>query len=156
MDKQKVLFVCMGNICRSPAAEGVFRKRVDEAGLSDRVEIDSAGLESYHIGESPDPRMREAAARRGYLLEGRGRQVQPEDFHRFDWILTMDERNFREMSRLKPQGSCRARLQRFTEFCMEHAEREVPDPYYGGPEGFEVVLDLLEDGCRELLERLQS
>lgn len=151
----RVLFVCMGNICRSPAAEGILRQYLEAAGLGDRVEVDSAGTINYHAGNAPDARMREAAGKRGYVLDGRARQFAPEDFETFDWILTMDNANFIDIEAVRPEGRTRSRQMRFCELCPGHAEREVPDPYYGGDAGFEQVLDLLEAGCRELVNRLR-
>lgn len=156
MKESRVLFVCMGNICRSPAAEGILKKLLQASGLEDRVAVDSAGTISYHAGQPADPRMREAAQKRGYDLESRARQFQPEDFEKFDWIFTMDDQNFREIESQRPSVETRARLMRFCELCREHTDGEVPDPYYGGDAGFERVLDLLEAGCREWLRRFQE
>jgi len=156
MNKFHILFVCMGNICRSPAAEGVFRKMIEDAGLKDRVRIDSAGTISHHTGEPPDPRMSEAAAARGYRLNGRARRIKPSDFKDFDLILTMDRKNHQDVLRLHPEGESTALTHPFCDFCTTHAEAEVPDPYYGGYDGFDRVLDLLEDGCSELLAFVQK
>jgi protein-tyrosine phosphatase len=150
--KTRVLFVCMGNICRSPAAEGVFRSFVERAGLSAHWEIASAGTIGMHAGELPDSRMRAAAERRGYLLRSRARRIEREDFSRFDLIVTMDEDNRRNVLALADNESGRARVRRFVDFCRKHPDADgVPDPYYGGAAGFERVLDLLEDGCEGLL-----
>ena len=151
----KVLFVCLGNICRSPTAEGVFRQHLKEAGLEDRVEVDSAGTGDYHIGAPPDERARETAARRGYdLATLRARQVNREDFAKFDYILAMDIENLRSLKRFcPPQHGHKVML--FTEFCSKGAG-VVPDPYGGGPEGFERVLDLVEDASQGLLEHLRE
>lgn len=147
-----LLFVCMGNICRSPAAEGVFRKLVENAGESGRFDIDSAGTIGYHAGEPADSRMREAASRRGYSLDSRARRVEPGDFGAFDLIVTMDEANYRDLTeRDTGQG---ARIVRMTDYCRRHRVDEVPDPYYGGPDGFENVLNILEDACGNLLAEL--
>ena len=146
----------MGNICRSPAAEGVFRSLAERAGRSAHWEIASAGTIGMHAGESPDPRMRAAAARRGYALRSRARRIEREDFSRFDLIVTMDEDNRRNVLALAACQDERARVRRFVEFCRKHVEASsVPDPYYGGADGFERVLDLLEDGCAGLLEHSQ-
>jgi len=148
-----ILFVCMGNICRSPTAEGVFRYHVSQAGLDDRVLIDSAGTHAYHVGEPPDRRAMAAAARRGMSLEDiRARRVADEDFERFDYIIAMDEDN---LYRLKDQSppEHHQKLRLFLEFSSSN-QREVPDPYYGGSAGFERVLDLVEDASRGLLETL--
>jgi len=147
-----VLFVCMGNICRSPAAEAVFSKLAAEAGRSAELTIDSAGTTGYHTGEPADRRMRAAAEQRGYRLESRARRIAAEDFHRFDWIVTMDEANFADVSVLNPGGA--AHVVRMCDFCEIHPVSEVPDPYYGGEAGFHRVLDILEDACSNFLKRL--
>lgn len=147
-----VLFVCMGNICRSPTAEGVFRKLVGEAGREAEFEIDSAGTIGYHQGEPADPRMRAAAIGRGYELASRARRIGLDDFDRFDLIVTMDEDNYRDVEALNP-GS-KARVVRMTDYCGKHRVPEVPDPYYGGERGFHRVIDILEDTCSNLLSRL--
>jgi protein-tyrosine phosphatase len=155
-DKIGVVFVCMGNICRSPTAEAVFRARVEAAGLANRIRIDSAGTHDYHIGEAPDPRTREAASRRGYDMAAlRGRQVGAEDFSRFDYVLAMDENNLAILNRLRPRDAA-AHLGLFLEFARRHAEREVPDPYYGGESGFERVLDMVEDAAEGLLTHIRT
>ena len=155
-EKVSVLFVCMGNICRSPTAEGVFRKLVTDAGLADRVVVDSAGTHAYHQGEPPDRRAREAALRRGVSLEGiRARRVDPGDFERFHYILAMDEDN-RSLLSDAAGVEHRSKIRLFLEFAQAAAPREVPDPYYGGAAGFERVLDLVEDASRGLLEDLKT
>ena len=148
-----VLFVCMGNICRSPTAEGVFRHHASEAGLSDRVFVDSAGTHAYHVGEPPDRRAIAAAERRGVsLLDLRARRVSDADFDRFDYIIAMDVDN---VAQLQEQGSPEhhSKVRLFLDF-SSGSEQEVPDPYYGGAAGFERVLDLVEDASRGLLETL--
>jgi len=152
----KILFVCTGNICRSPTAEGVFKRIVAEAGLVERVLSDSAGTHDYHVGEPPDPRTQRAAEGRGYDLSAlRARQVNPGDFGAFDYVLAMDETNLLVLRRLcPPQHSHRLRL--FMEFGGDPAVSEVPDPYYGGAQGFERVLDLVERASRGLLEHLRG
>ena len=148
-----VLFVCMGNICRSPTAEGVFRHHASEAGLNDRVFIDSAGTHAYHVGEPPDRRAIAAAERRGVsLLDLRARRVSDADFDRFDYIIAMDVDN---VAQLQEQGSPEhhSKVRLFLDF-SSGSEQEVPDPYYGGAAGFERVLDLVEDASRGLLETL--
>jgi len=142
----------MGNICRSPTAEGIFRKFVSNAGRDSQFSIDSAGTIGYHAGEQADRRMRAAAAGRGYELNSLARRIEPADFDRFDWIVTMDEDNFRDVSRMNP-GS-RAAVVRMCDYCVVHDVAEVPDPYYGGEEGFQTVIDILEDACENLLRRL--
>jgi len=156
MNKVGVLFVCMGNICRSPTAEGVFRQLVREAGLEHRIHIDSAGTHGYHVGEAPDPRSQRAALRRGIDLSGlRARQVASDDFVRFDWVLAMDLANLAHLQRLcPPEHGDKVRL--LLSFADEVDELEVPDPYYGGASGFERVLDLVEAGGRGLLAYLRA
>ena len=154
MEKTAVLFVCMGNLCRSPTAEGVFRHHVDAAGLSENIEIDSAGTHAYHVGEPPDRRARAAAERRGMSLDGiRARRVSASDFERFDYIIAMDEDNLYRLRQEAPDEH-RAELRLFLEFSAG-VETEVPDPYYGGTAGFERVLDLVEDASRGLLDSLK-
>ena len=150
-----VLFVCMGNICRSPTAETVFRHYVESAGVSEHILIDSAGTHAYHVGDPPDLRSQRAALQRGYdLSKLRGRQVCREDFRRFDYVLAMDSSNLGILQRLAtPDSSAVTRL--FLEYARHHAEREVPDPYYGGEDGFEHVLDMVEDAAQGLLEEIR-
>lgn len=152
----RLLFVCLGNICRSPAAEGVMRRKIEEAGLTDRVHLDSAGTQGWHTGKSPDSRMIAAAARRAYPLTSRARQVTKADLRDFDLILAMDGQNLRDLQSLDSRAEHREKVRLFCEFCREHEAREVPDPYYGGPEGFDKVLDLLEDGCAGLAEHVKE
>lgn len=156
MEKVSVLFVCMGNICRSPTAEVVFRKRVEEAGLVQHIIIDSAGTHDYHIGEPPDARTQRVAQQRGYDMSAlRGRQVGREDFGRFDYVLAMDQNNLAILERLRPREAS-SHLGLFLEFAVRHTEREVPDPYYGGAEGFERVLDMVEDAAQGLLQHIRK
>lgn len=153
-EKIRVLFICMGNICRSPTAEGVFRHLVEQQGLTEQIIIDSAGTHDYHIGEPPDARAQVAAARRGYDLSGlRARQVARDDFSTFDYILAMDKANLGLLRQQCPDDY-RDRLKLFLEFADHGALREVPDPYYGGAQGFEQVLDLAEQGARGLLREI--
>jgi protein-tyrosine phosphatase len=153
--KTSVLFVCMGNICRSPTAEGVFRHVVTEAGLADRFEIDSAGTHAYHVGEPADRRSRAAAERRGISLDGiAARRVELEDYEKFDYVLAMDSDNLRHMQD-QADADYQERIRLFLEFAPS-AEDEVPDPYYGGAAGFERVLDLVTEASRTLLETLRS
>ncbi len=152
----RVLFVCMGNICRSPMAEGVFKRRVAEAGLSDHIASDSAGTHDYHVGEPPDPRAQRAVERRGYDISGlRGRQVTRRDFSEFDYVLAMDEVNFRLLANLCPLEQAQ-KLKLFMEFHADEAVREVPDPYYGGVQGFEAVLAMVEEAAQALLSHLEQ
>jgi len=147
-----VLFVCMGNICRSPTAEGVFRKLVAEAGRGAEFQVDSAGTIGYHQGQRADPRMRAAAETRGYALESLARRIEHDDFDRFDLIVTMDDDNYRDVDQMNP-GS-RARVVRMCDYSEKHEITEVPDPYYGGESGFHKVIDILEDSCGNLLRRI--
>ncbi len=154
--KVRILFVCMGNICRSPTAETVFRVRVEEAGLAQHILIDSAGTHDYHIGGPPDARTQRAAIKRGYDMSMlRGRQVEAADFSRFDYVLAMDHANLSILQRLCPQDS-HGRLGLFLEYATQHNEREVPDPYYGGADGFERVLDMIEDAAEGLLGHIRK
>ncbi|MDE6010041.1 MAG: low molecular weight phosphotyrosine protein phosphatase [Muribaculaceae bacterium] len=154
-DKIKVLFVCLGNICRSPAAEGIFRDIVERRGLADRFEIDSAGLYSGHAGSLPDQRMRIHAFQRGYNLTHRARPVKTGDFHDFDLILSMDDSNYSRLRAFAPTDETELKVVRTTDFCRRHPGADhVPDPYYEGAEGFEIVLDLLEDACEGLADSL--
>jgi protein-tyrosine phosphatase len=156
--KQKisVLFVCMGNICRSPTAEIVFAALVEKAGLSEQFQIDSAGTHDYHIGEAPDGRTQRAALRRGYdMSQLRGRQVDVTDFARFDYILAMDEANLMNLKKLNPNNS-KGYIGLFLAFAEQPQAHEVPDPYYGGADGFEKVLDLVEDTAHGLLRHIQQ
>ncbi len=146
----------MGNICRSPTAEGVFRHHVQEAGLDTRISTDSAGTHAYHVGEPADRRAQAAATRRGFSLEGiRARRVADEDFHNFDYILAMDEDNLMLLHDRAPD-ELRSKVRLFLEFAESRSENEVPDPYYGGAAGFERVLDLVEEASRGLLETLRK
>jgi protein-tyrosine phosphatase len=152
----QILFVCLGNICRSPTAEGVLRVLAAREAPELPLEIDSAGTAGYHVGEPPDPRMCHAAARRGYDLSGlRARVVEPADFERFDLILAMDQENLRVLKRRAP-APAHERLRLFLEFAPESETAEVPDPYYGGAPGFEQVLDLVESAARGLLAHLRQ
>jgi protein-tyrosine phosphatase len=151
----RVLMICMGNICRSPTAEAVLRHKLEVAGLSARVAVDSAGTTGFHTGEAPDARAIRHAAQRGYALQAlRARPVVAEDFERFDWVLAMDEHNLEALLRRAPAGAP-ARVGLLLEHARRFAdEREVPDPYYGPPAGFEQVLDMVEDACEGLLQQL--
>ena len=151
----KILFVCLGNICRSPAADGIMRHIVRERGLGAESAVDSAGTYAGHTGELPDARMRRAASRRGYDLTHRARHIREEDFGKFDMIVVMDDRNYEHVHRLAPSRADAARIFRMREFFSRHPGWDhVPDPYYEGAEGFELVLDMLEDGCEGILAHL--
>jgi protein-tyrosine phosphatase len=157
-DKEKiaVLFVCMGNICRSPTAHGVFRKLVQDEDLEERIEIDSAGTHAYHVGQPPDRRAQGTALSRNIdLSDLRGRQVNVEDFHEFDYILAMDKENLEILSDLCPAGMD-DKLYLFMDFAEGYGIAEVPDPYYGGEQGFERVFDMVETASRGLLEEIRK
>lgn len=157
----KVLFVCLGNICRSPAAEGVFLHLLKEKGLSEHFEVDSAGTSSFHVGERADPRMREHAKKRGIELPSRARQFVARDFDDFDAIVVMDESNYRNCLALaeekEGQGvlkeKIKEKLLKMADFCPQSGLSEVPDPYYGGAAGFEKVLDMVQEGSENLLKK---
>lgn len=153
---QRVLFVCTGNICRSPTAEGVFRHMVAQAGLADRIATDSVGLEGWHIGNPPDPRSIQTAARRGVdISDLRARQLTLEDFDSFDLLLAMDEGHLRDMQRRATREQ-RDKVRLFMEAASGQPAPPVPDPYYGGPDGFETVLDMIEQGARAWLRELEA
>ncbi len=149
-----VLFVCLGNICRSPTAEGIFLRQVREAGLEARFHIDSAGTGAWHTGEPADRRSQAEAARRGTHLPSRARQVRPHDFDRFDLILAMDRRNRADLLAMAGNDHHRAKIRLFREFDPEPGDGEVPDPYYGGPDGFSDVYHMCERTAAALLARL--
>lgn len=155
MKPYSVLFVCMGNICRSPTAHGVFQHKVKAAGLVKWLKVDSAGTHNYHPNSPPDKRAQAHAAQRGYDLSGlRARQIQDKDFERHDMILVMDWDNLAELEERCP-AKHRTKLRRLTEFCMSHDSEIVPDPYYGDAQGFDNVLDLVEDACEGLLQHVR-
>lgn len=151
----RVLFVCMGNICRSPAAEIIFRHLVAAATLDHAFEIDSAGTIGYHRGSPPDPRMAETLRSRGYAVAGSARQIRASDLEDFDLILVADRDNLTDVQALDGTGSHRSKIRLITDYCLRHDARRVPDPYYGGRRGFEEVADLLEDACAGLLDDLR-
>ena len=155
-DRFGVLFVCTGNICRSPTAEAIFRKLATNAGMAEAVTADSAGTHAYHVGEPPDPRAQKAAAKRGYDLSAlRARRIEGADFQRFDLILAMDRDHYSILSSMaRPPADDRLKL--MMSYARRFKEPEVPDPYYGGPLGFERVLDMLEDAAKGLLESLRK
>jgi protein-tyrosine phosphatase len=153
----RILFVCMGNICRSPTAEGVMRRLLDEAGLADRVDVESAGTGGWHAGEPPDERATLAARRRGVTLEGAARQVRSDDFRRFDLLIALDRSNLRELLLRAPDEDAAEKVRLLREFDPAAAgDLDVPDPYYGGDRGFETVLDMVEAACRGLIDELRA
>lgn len=152
----RVLFVCTGNICRSPTAEGVLRGLIRRAGLDGRVRVESAGTHGYHAGEAPDPRTQKVASSRGYdLSRQRARMVEAEDFQRFDLLLAMDEGHLENLLRRSPPVY-RDKIRLFMSFSRKYPSHEVPDPYYGGPHGFERVLDMCEDAAEGLLAEVPA
>jgi protein-tyrosine phosphatase len=156
MSAMKILFVCLGNICRSPTAEGMFTKLVNDEKLDDRFQIDSAGTHAYHVGKSPDARAQQAALGRGIDISHlRARQVHSSDFEYFDLILVMDNENYANVMQVCPNELAH-KVGRFLDYAENFDETEVPDPYYGGKQGFEHVLDLVEDASRGLLAKLTS
>lgn len=154
----RILFVCLGNICRSPSAEAVMRRLVERRGLRDRIELESAGTGEWHVGEPPDERAAEAARRRGVELTGRARQVTREDFERFDLIVAMDGSNLHALRRLAPDEGSRAKVRMMREFdpSADPVDLDVPDPYYGGRGGFDHVLDLLQAACEGMLDEIDA
>lgn len=153
----KLLFVCLGNICRSPSAENIMNHLIEQAGLSDKIICDSAGTSSYHIGSTPDRRMNTAAVTKlGITLRGRARQFIKADFQEFDLILAMDKDNYDDIIALETTGKYHDKVHLMCEFCSRHKLKEVPDPYYGGTEGFNQVIDLLVDACEGLLEYVRE
>lgn len=154
--KQRILFVCLGNICRSPAAEAMLRRLVESEGMGDVIEVDSAGTYGGHRGERSDVRMRRAAAARGIEMTHLARQVREEDFELFDKVIAMDDNNYEALFRLAPDRRAQQKIFRFREYLRRHTDWSyIPDPYYEGHEGFELVLDLLEDGCATLLDEIR-
>ena len=153
-DKFKVLFVCLGNICRSPAAQGIFEHIVRENGMQDRIEADSAGTYSGHRGELPDRRMRTAALYRGFALTQKARPVSSLDFLDFDMIVAMDDQNYEDLMRLAPSVEATHKIRRMASFLKQRQMSYIPDPYYMGAEGFCLVLDLLEEGCQNLFDEI--
>lgn len=155
MKPKKILFVCLGNICRSPGAEGIFKQIVETRGLSARFEIDSAGTHAYHVGEPADKRMKSHALKRGYNLTSISRKFNPAfDFDYFDLIIGMDDENIRDLKSKARNDADLMKIHKMTDFRKTFKYNEIPDPYYGGADGFELVIDLLEDSCGGLLENL--
>lgn len=152
--KHRLLFICLGNICRSPAAEGVMKAKVHAAKLDDMFYIDSAGIGDWHVGQLPDSRMRERGARRGYRLDSRARQICQSDFADFDLLLVMDRENYRIITSKAPDEESRKKVRMLTDYLQEHKNTDiVPDPYYGDLNDFDYALDLIEDACEGLLEQ---
>lgn len=150
----KLLFVCLGNICRSPSAENIMNHLVTQAGLGDKIQSDSAGTSGYHIGERPDRRMTQAANAQGIEMRGRSRRLEAEDLAEFDLILAMDRSNYQGILALDPSGQYAHKVKMICDFCRAREETEVPDPYYGGADGFRDVIDLLMDASQGLLEQI--
>lgn len=155
--KTSILFVCLGNICRSPAAEGIMISTAERRGMEDLLEIDSAGIGPWHVGELPDRRMRSHGADHGYDFSSRARQIRRDDLRRFDYIVVMDSENYHDVTSMARDEAERRKVRMMTDFCRHHpGHRSVPDPYYGGDRGFELVIELLEDACEGLLEHIVS
>ena len=152
---KKILFVCLGNICRSPAAHAIMQQKIIAAGVKEQFLIDSAGTSNYHPGELPDPRMRQAGTKLGYNLESRARQITQQDLEDFDMIITMDESNYANVKKLMDEKQLQ-KLHRMSDFSNRYDFFEVPDPYYGDAQGFTHVFTLLDDACEGLLKQLQS
>ncbi|YAI81859.1 MAG: low molecular weight protein-tyrosine-phosphatase [cyanobacterium endosymbiont of Rhopalodia sterrenbergii] len=150
----RLLFVCLGNICRSPAAENIMNHLIKEANLEEQIICDSAGTSSYHVGAAPDHRMKSAALSRGIEFRGRSRQFDWFDFKQFDLILAMDQENYQNILILDPQGVYKNKVRLICEFMTQHHEKQITDPYYGGQAGFDKVIDLLLDACGGLLEEI--
>ncbi|MDD6210804.1 MAG: low molecular weight phosphotyrosine protein phosphatase [Bacteroidales bacterium] len=154
--KTKILFVCLGNICRSPAAEGIMQKLVNKENLDNNISVDSAGILNYHEGELPDRRMRNHAEKRGYNLTSHSRPVQIADFYQFDLIIAMDDSNFDNLLEMAPDLETKQKVHRMAEYLQRYMNDYIPDPYYSGADGFELVLDLLEDACSGLLKEIKT
>lgn len=157
MDNKKILFVCLGNICRSPAAEGIMKTLINKNGFKDHVFVDSAGTIAFHTGEKPDLRMIDHAAKRGYELDHHARKFDPEkDFNKFDYIITMDNQNYADIKSFDDKEKYSNKIFKMTDFSSKYNVDEVPDPYYLGPSGFENVINILEDACTGLLNKIQN
>ena len=150
----KLLFVCLGNICRSPSAENIMKYLLESKSLSSKFICDSAGTSSYHIGSPPDSRMTKAASKRGITLKGEARSFVREDFEKFDLILAMDRHNYRDIMRLDKEGKYKDKVHLMCDYAKKHPDVDVPDPYYGGVDGFDYVIELLLDACENLLLQL--
>ncbi|MFI3327915.1 MAG: low molecular weight protein-tyrosine-phosphatase [Rikenellaceae bacterium] len=156
-EPQKILFICLGNICRSPAAEGVLRSLSEAQGVEHLFEIDSAGTYGGHAGEQPDPRMRQAAFQRGFRLSHRSRQVTESDLEEFDRVIVMDDKNLRDVEIIAPSPEAKRKIERFADLVTEMPDIHfVPDPYYGGTEGFNHVLDILQEGCQRIIDQTKQ
>lgn len=157
MKKFNILFVCLGNICRSPSAEAIMKKIILQKNLQDKIFVDSAGTSDYHIGEFPDARMIDHAVKRDIHLDHTARQFDPKkDFEKFDYIITMDNENYSEVLNMDFKQLYFNKIFKFVEFCPNYDLEYVPDPYFGGTSGFEFVLDILDDGCKGLLRKLKN
>lgn len=155
--KKSLLFVCLGNICRSPSAEAIFKSMVDREGLGNEIEVDSAGILGVHSGDKADSRMRSHASKRGYNLESISRKFNPTiDFDKFDLIIGMDDENIADLKRMARSESDLQKIHKMTDFSVKFNYSVVPDPYYGGDKGFELVIDLLEDACSNLLSNVRK
>ena len=154
MSKTKILFVCLGNICRSACAEAVMKQVVANRGLAADFEIDSAGLISYHTGEIADPRMRQHASARGINITSIARKITTADFSHFDYIIGMDDDNIRRLLDIAPDEQSQLKISKMSDYCRTYRTNSVPDPYYGGPKDFELVLDLLDDACNGLIDKI--
>lgn len=151
--RTRILFVCLGNICRSPAADGVFRSMAQAAGID--ALVDSAGMGSWHAGQLPDRRMRECGRRHGYTFDHRARQIAPDDFENFDVVVGMDSQNIADLRSLAPDAAGEAKIRLMADYLTEHpGRRSIPDPYYGGEEDFELAVELIEDAAREMVRRI--
>ncbi len=154
---ESILFICLGNICRSPAAEGIMKKKLEDRGLSDKYLVDSAGIGNWHVGQLPDIRMRRHGAAHGYTFDSRARQFNEKDFNRFDYIVTMDAENHSAIVSKASTETERQKVVRMSQFLREHPGiQSVPDPYYGGDNDFELVIELLEDACDGLIEYIEQ
>ena len=154
MGNTKILFVCLGNICRSACAEAVMKQVVAQRGIAADFEIDSAGLISYHSGEKADPRMRHHAAKRGINITSIARKITTSDFSHFDYIIGMDDDNIRRLLEIAPDEQLYQKISKMSDYCQTHRVNSVPDPYYGGDSDFELVLNLLDDACNGLLDKI--